>query len=171
MNNVVIRCLCFVQLIPFASNRLHSKPHLADELNRGSYNERQHGILHLPKGASWQSRGCWVFSSPTGEALKRNSLEMAVEWGGGRRQWHRKMAVNLWRSCGVRQTGNQWGESGRWRITEHWLGDWGFFWFTSLRKMKDKCIPMSYALRNERQRIRGSRTQRPTNKEIHRNEQ
>lgn len=51
MNNVVIRCLCFVQLIPFASNRLHSKPHLADELNRGSYNERQHGILHLPKGA------------------------------------------------------------------------------------------------------------------------
>ncbi len=88
----------------------------------GSYNERQHGILHLPKGASWQSRGCWVFSAPTGEVLKRNGLEMAVEWGGGGRQWHRKMAGNLWRSGGARQTGNQWGESGRWRINEHWLG-------------------------------------------------
>lgn len=79
MNNVVTQCLCFVQLIRFASNCLHSKPHLADEPHRGSYNEREHGILHVPKGARRQSKGSWVFSSPTGEALKRNGLEMAVE--------------------------------------------------------------------------------------------
>ncbi len=168
MNNVVTRCLCFVQLIRFASNRLHSKPHLADELNRGSYNERQHGILHLPKGASWQSRGCWVFSAPTGEVLKRNGLEMAVEWGGGGRQWHRKMSENLWRSGGARQTGNQ---RIKWEVKNKWALIGGSFGFTSLRMMKDKCIPMSYALRNERQTIRVSRTQRPTNKDIHRNEQ
>ncbi len=80
MNNVVIRCLCFVQLIRFASNRLHSKPHLADELKQRVVQRETARILHLPKGASWQSRGCWVFSSPTGEATKVvTGLEMAVE--------------------------------------------------------------------------------------------
>lgn len=171
MNNVATQYLCFVQADPI----FFKLPPFKDTScwwtkQRFVQRESARHLASTQRSSLAEQRILGIFSSPTGEALKCNGLEMAVEWGGGGRQWHRKMAGDLWGSGGVRQTGTLWGESGRWGITERWLGDCRFLWFTCLKKMKDKCIPMSYALRNKRQR-RGSRTQKPTYKEIHIDEQ
>lgn len=135
MNNSATQYLCFVQVDPIASNCFHSKTHHVDEpKQRVARRESAQHLASAQRSSLAEQRILGIFSSPTGEALKCNGLEMAVEWGGGGRQWHRKMAGDLWSSGGVRQTGNQWGESGRWGITKHWLGDWGVLLVYMLKK-------------------------------------
>lgn len=68
------------KLIQFASNCLHSKTHLFDEpKQRVVRRESAQHLASARRSSLAEQRILGIFSSPTGEALKSNGLEMAVE--------------------------------------------------------------------------------------------